>query len=62
MTNDIEQIRKRLEDGSYLICHSQAPDDIRFLLAQLEAAQNQLADALKVTTLATINHVATKPR
>jgi hypothetical protein len=107
MTNDIEQIRKRLEaatpgpwhalppdDGtSYFPINGQdfkgrygvenksravfyasgfctandadfiahAPADIRFLLAELEATQKQLADALKVTTKNTIEHVG-KPK
>jgi hypothetical protein len=60
MTNDIEQIRKRLEAAWYQV--TPHVNDIRFLLAQLEAKEKQLADALKVTTAATINHVATKPR
>jgi hypothetical protein len=38
-----------------------APADIRFLLEQLEATQKQLADALKVTTKNTIEHVG-KPK
>jgi hypothetical protein len=49
---ELEQIAKFIQ---------RAPADIRFLLEQLEATQKQLADALKVTTAATINHVG-KPR
>jgi hypothetical protein len=69
----LDEIRKRLEeceteDGARRF-DAHAHLDIAYLLAldnyrlaKIAVLEAQLADALKVTTAATINHVATKPR